>query len=66
MKNVVFTSCSSISAWAGRNNGIKYLGGDKDMPFIEKDGSWYYFSKSADGYRLIMSATFNLNEEKRK
>ena len=64
MKNLTLPSCTSISAWAGKTNDIKYLGGNEEIPFIEKDGVWYYFQKIADGYRLIMSATSNLNEEK--
>lgn len=61
LKDLTFYSCSSISAWAGKENGIKYMDEIKAMPYVEKDGRFYYFgfqvnADGVEGFHLLMTA----------
>ena len=58
-----FYSCSSISAWAGRENGIKYLMGDECMPYVENNGLYYYFGcGEGRAYNLLCMSSCDLGE----
>ena len=61
-----FYSVSSISAWAGRNNGILWFGDKQDnMPYLENQGMYYYFGIDADKkYNLICTSTHDLGAMK--
>jgi len=62
----IFLSVTSICAWAGSNNGLQFLGGDNDLPYIGKDGLYYYFGlyMPEREYRLIMVSSSDIGVEK--
>ena len=63
MTKLQFFSCSSISAWAGKQNGLHFLDGDKLLPYVEKEGLFYYFGSQDDGaYNLIMTSSKDIGE----
>lgn len=63
--NSPFHSVSSISAWGG-GGGVRYLFGDDKMPYVEREGTWYYFGYSPESreYRLIATSKIDLMENK--
>lgn len=61
---LTFYSCTSIVAWAGTQLAFVF-DADPDnpsMPYVEKDGLWYYFGLQAGAYRLLMTSTRNLED----
>jgi len=60
-------SATSIITWAGSINNshtvLRYLGGDNNLPFIERGGLYHYFVKRPDCYELVMTSTLDLNGE---
>ncbi len=60
-----FAGTTSILAWAGRNSVLQYIRGLQfDMPYILKDGLYYYFGVyPGRGYELVMTSSKDLNGE---
>lgn len=66
LSNLVFYSITSICTWAGTKNGILFLEGDETMPYILRDGIYYYFGqygeKPEHEYRLVGMTNRDLGE----
>lgn len=60
LRPLEFHAVTSISEWAGRTNGIKYLEGDPHMPYVEKGGIYYYFGQDKTGYHLLCACSRDL------
>lgn len=62
-----FYSVTSICNWAGTINGIQFLEGNKDLPYVERQGLYYYFGdygvKPSHEYRLVCTATKDIGAE---
>jgi len=61
LKPLTFLSATSILKWA-RQTQIEYLS-NEGIFYIEKDGVFYYFSKTENEYHLIMTSNRNLENE---
>jgi hypothetical protein len=61
----VFQSVSSIISWSGGSQ-IRYVGNDNNMPYVEKQGTFYYFARQSQSepYRLVMESSRNVMAEK--
>lgn len=61
-----FYSVSSIVKWASTFR-IDFLDGDKDLPYVEKQGLYYYFgdygAAPSHEYRLVCTADKDLGAE---
>ena len=59
------TQCYSLTTllkWAAVDT-IPYLDGDECLPYVQKDGLFYYYAKSEIGlYRLVMTSSRDLQE----
>lgn len=62
-----FAGATSILAWAGKDSipVLRYVDMAKGftMPFIFKDGLYYYFAERPDCYELVMTSSRDLNGE---
>lgn len=56
-----YQSITSIMQWAG-TRVIQYVGGDSSLPYVYKDGMYYYFEQTEQGYEMIMTSLWDLNE----
>jgi hypothetical protein len=57
----VFYSVTSISNWAGTENGVLFLDGDDKMPYVERDGMFYYYGlDNTHVYHLIATSSRDL------
>lgn len=65
-----FYSLSSIAKWAEAKSGFDFLFLDDDLnlPYIEKNSTWYYFgnyspTERSPEYRLVCTANKDLGAE---
>ena len=67
LSSLRFYSVTSICNWAGARNGIQFLQGDVELPYVEKDGLFYYFGnygpQTSHEYRLVCTANKDLGAE---
>lgn len=67
LASLKFHSLSSICTWAGKPqewDSINFLGVKDELPYIEKDGVWYYFGLYPEReYRLVCTANKDLGAE---
>lgn len=67
LASLKFHSLSSICTWAGKPqewDSIGILDNDNELPYIEKDGVWYYFGLYPEReYRLVCTAMNDLGAE---
>lgn len=54
-------SLTSLMTWAGVRE-VNYFKGDMKLPYVHKDGLFWYFGQREDGYHLLMSSVQDLEE----
>lgn len=64
--NKTFYAVTSIASWS--KSDVRYLDGDRNMPYAERGGVWYYFGYDGGrkSYYLIATSRFDLAEVARE
>lgn len=57
-----YQSITSIMKWAGTI--VQYVDGDYALPYVYKDGMYYYFGETPQGYVLMMSSLHEIASSK--
>lgn len=56
-----YHSITSIMKWANAQD-VQYVGGDRELPYVYKDGMFHYFGQQESGYALLMTCLSDLAE----
>jgi hypothetical protein len=59
MTKTVLLNVSQIQTWAA-NRDIQFVSGSRDLPYVFKDGLFYYFTKQGNEYHLAMTSIHDL------
>lgn len=63
MDKLTFPSMTSMYKWTGHTN-ISFLDNDDGLPYVYKDGQYWYFVLHGKDYDLMMTSTRDLGEQK--
>lgn len=57
--NTVYHSITSLN----RLGSVQLIDGDTSLPYVERDGQYYYFALIGKDYHLIMTYSKDLQQE---